>query len=219
MNTRVTHGSIVRPSSHDPHHSQSQRNYFTIPHPYTPVQPIRRVWTLASPHESELEAKKSKFLAFAWPVSTPAEAKEAIRSRFDPRASHNCTAFRIGSEYHFNDDGEPSGTAGRPILSAIEAEDLHGVVVLVVRYFGGTKLGTGGLVRAYGGAARQCLQEAPRVFVPRRARPHLKLLTIELPPKLCPSAFGLYATGASVCSPIYFHTHCAVWTLHMHAPM
>eukprot|EP00892_Ulva_mutabilis_P005498 jgi/Ulvmu1/331/UM001_0335.1 len=133
------------------------------------------VWTLAGPFESQLEAKKSKFLAYAWPVSSPSEAREAISSASDPRASHNCTAFKIGPEYQFNDDGEPSGTAGRPILAAIEAEELEGVAVLVVRYFGGTKLGTGGLVRAYGGAARQCLQEAPRVFVPRRAQLRLEV--------------------------------------------
>lgn len=129
------------------------------------------MWTLAAPHESELEAKRSKFLAYAWPVASAAAARAAFATRADPRASHNCTAFHIADgEYHFNDDGEPSGTAGRPILAAIEAEGLQGVAVLVVRYYGGTKLGTGGLVRAYGGAARQCLQEAPREFVARRVR-------------------------------------------------
>ena len=77
-------------------------------------------------------------------------------------ATHNCWAFRIGEEYRFNDDGEPGGTAGRPILAAIEGRDLTNTVVLVIRYFGGVKLGTGGLVRAYGGTAAKCLHEAPK---------------------------------------------------------
>ena len=74
----------------------------------------------------------------------------------DPEATHNCWAYKIGQEYRFNDDGEPGGTAGRPILQAIEGQGMDRVAVLVVRWFGGVKLGAGGLVRAYGGCAANC---------------------------------------------------------------
>lgn len=85
-----------------------------------------RHWTLKSPHEQYLEAKKSKFYAFAWPVQSFAAARETIAVHSDPKASHNCSAFLIsGTNSHCTDDGEPSGTAGRPILSAIEAEGLQ----------------------------------------------------------------------------------------------
>ena len=80
-------------------------------------------------------------------------------------ASHNCWAYRIGNDYRFNDDGEPGGTAGRPILAAIEGQGLDGVVAIVSRWFGGIKLGAGGLMRAYGGCAAECLRNAPRVVL------------------------------------------------------
>lgn len=125
----------------------------------------RRYWTLAAPHEALLEVKGSKFYAFVWPVKTVGQAMDLVASTSDPKASHNCFAYKIGAEFRSTDDGEPSGTAGRPILSAIEAEGLDEACALVVRYFGGTKLGAGGLVRAYGAAARDCLRAAPREFV------------------------------------------------------
>lgn len=75
-------------------------------------------------------------------------------------ATHNCWAYKIDNEYRFNDDGEPGGTAGRPILQAIEGRQCDQVAVLVVRWFGGVKLGPGGLIRAYGGTAAQCLRLA-----------------------------------------------------------
>lgn len=78
-------------------------------------------------------------------------------------ASHNCWAYRIGDQYRFNDDGEPAGTAGRPILQAIEGQHCDHVAVLVIRWFGGVKLGAGGLMRAYGGTAAQCLRRAQRI--------------------------------------------------------
>ena len=84
-----------------------------------------------------------------------------VRARSDPAASHNCFAYRIGTEYRFSDDGEPGGTAGRPMLSALEGSGFDGVCVLVTRYYGGTQLGAGGLVRAYGGAASAVLEDAP----------------------------------------------------------
>ena len=83
-----------------------------------------------------------------------------VRARSDPAASHNCFAYRIGHEYRFSDDGEPGGTAGRPMLSALEGSGFDGVCVLVTRYYGGTQLGAGGLVRAYGGAASAVLDDA-----------------------------------------------------------
>jgi putative IMPACT (imprinted ancient) family translation regulator len=112
--------------------------------------------------------KGSKFFAHAWPVSAVSEAMQHIAEASDPKASHNCFAYKIGSEFRSTDDGEPGGTAGRPILRAIKTESLEDVCVLVVRHFGGTKLGAGGLVRAYGGAARECLQKSERSFVPKK---------------------------------------------------
>ncbi|KAI3423839.1 hypothetical protein D9Q98_009675 [Chlorella vulgaris] len=117
--------------------------------------------TLAAPHSSVTEVKKSKFCAHAWPCSSSEEAMHLIGGQSDASASHNCWAYKVGQEYRSSDDGEPGGTAGRPILSAIEGEGLDGVAVLVIRYYGGIKLGAGGLVRAYGGAARDCLRSAP----------------------------------------------------------
>ncbi len=106
--------------------------------------------------------KKSLFIVHAAPVFTAEEALFFIEEHSVADATHNCWAFRIGGEYRFNDDGEPGGTAGRPILAAIEGRDLTNIVVLVIRHYGGIKLGTGGLVRAYGGAAAKCLHDAPK---------------------------------------------------------
>lgn len=106
--------------------------------------------------------KKSLFIVQAAPVFTTAEALQFIETHSKADATHNCWAYRIGGEYRFNDDGEPGGTAGRPILAAIEGRELNNIVVLVIRYYGGTKLGTGGLVRAYGGTAAKCLHDAPK---------------------------------------------------------
>src|SRR5690625_7862489 len=83
-----------------------------------------------------------------------------IEERSVPDARHNCWAYKIGDNYRFSDDGEPGGTAGRPILQAIEGQECDFVAVLVIRWFGGIKLGTGGLVRASGGAAAECLRTA-----------------------------------------------------------
>ncbi|PNW77719.1 hypothetical protein CHLRE_10g448800v5 [Chlamydomonas reinhardtii] len=121
-------------------------------------------WTLQSYVLYESEVKKSKFIVHAWPVSSPAEAMDLIKGASDPSASHNCFAYRIGDEFRSSDDGEPGGTAGKPIQTAIDGEGLDRVAVLVTRFFGGVKLGAGGLVRAYGGAAQECLKLAPRVF-------------------------------------------------------
>ena len=104
------------------------------------------------------EIKKSRFIAIASPVTSVQEAVNFIVENSDPSARHNCWAYKVGNDYRFNDDGEPSGTAGKPILSAIENMELTNTAVLVIRWFGGIKLGTGGLCRAYGGSASKCLQ-------------------------------------------------------------
>lgn len=117
-------------------------------------------YTLANPTELTEEIKKSRFIVNAAPIINAEQAAQFINSVSDLNATHNCWAWKIGQQYRFNDDGEPTSTAGRPILSAIEGQDCDQVVVVVTRYFGGIKLGTGGLIRAYGGSASHCLQQA-----------------------------------------------------------
>ena len=117
-------------------------------------------YTLANPSQLTEEIKKSRFIVNAAPIINAQQAAEFIDNICDPNATHNCWAWKIGQQYRFNDDGEPTSTAGRPILSAIEGQDCDQVVVVVTRYFGGIKLGTGGLIRAYGGSASHCLQQA-----------------------------------------------------------
>ena len=118
--------------------------------------------TLATRASHSIDVKHSRFLAQAAPVDSPDAALAFFAEVGDPAATHNCWAYRIGSEYRFNDDGEPGGTAGRPILAAIEGQGLDRVAVVVTRWYGGIKLGAGGLVRAYGGAAAECLRTAAR---------------------------------------------------------
>ncbi|MDQ2149344.1 YigZ family protein [Alcaligenaceae bacterium C4P045] len=121
--------------------------------------------TLTAPASLEVDIKKSRFVAHAAPVASVDEARAFFDRLHDATATHNCWAYRIGQSYRFNDDGEPSGTAGKPILQAIDGQGLDGVAVVVIRWFGGVKLGAGGLVRAYGGCAAQCLRDAPRAIV------------------------------------------------------
>jgi uncharacterized YigZ family protein len=123
--------------------------------------------TLSAPALVEVpKVKGSRFIGEALPVRDKAEAEaalEAVRQR-EPGATHHCWAWRLGadgSSTRSSDDGEPGGTAGAPILRQIEARDLTGVLVVVTRYYGGTKLGTGGLFRAYGEAASRALDDAP----------------------------------------------------------
>ncbi|WP_349437065.1 YigZ family protein [Pararhizobium sp. A13] len=111
------------------------------------------------------EIKKSRFLAICGPVANEDEARDFVTRHSDLTATHNCWAFRIGQTYRFNDDGEPSGTAGKPILQAIDGQSLDHVAALVVRWFGGTLLGSGGLIRAYGGTAAMCLRAAEKTEV------------------------------------------------------
>lgn len=118
--------------------------------------------TLTAPASHLLEVKHSRFQVHAAPVETPAAALVFLAHVSDPAATHNCWAYRIGAEYRSSDDGEPAGTAGRPILAAIDGQGLDRVMVVVTRWFGGIKLGAGGLVRAYGGSAAECLRVADR---------------------------------------------------------
>ena len=105
--------------------------------------------------------KKSRFLVKVFPLPDPEAFDGLLKENTDLSANHNCWAWKAGNRYRFSDDGEPGGTAGRPILQAIESQGFDFVAVLVIRYFGGIKLGTGGLIRAYGGTASRALQEAP----------------------------------------------------------
>lgn len=118
--------------------------------------------TLAGPASHLVEIKHSRFLALAVPATTPEHAKAAVGKSSDPAATHNCWAYRTGDDYRSSDDGEPSGTAGRPILAAIDALGFDQVAVVVTRWYGGVKLGAGGLARAYGGTAAECLRLALR---------------------------------------------------------
>lgn len=126
--------------------------------------------TLAAAVRHSEDIRKSRFLAQAAPVETPQQALAWLQTVSDADATHNCWAYRIGQDYRFNDDGEPGGTAGRPILQAIEGQGMDRVVVVVTRWYGGIKLGAGGLARAYGGTAAECLRLAGRVPIVAMAR-------------------------------------------------
>ncbi|XP_042443808.1 IMPACT family member in pol 5'region-like isoform X2 [Zingiber officinale] len=119
----------------------------SAPSPYT---------TLSARVSCEREIKKSKFIAIATRISDDRSAQSFLSE--------------LGDQYRSNDDGEPSGTAGKPIYSAIESSGLDRVMVVVIRHFGGIKLGTGGLVRAYGGVASECLKGAATCLVKPKAR-------------------------------------------------
>jgi uncharacterized YigZ family protein len=118
--------------------------------------------TLAAPAVHALEVKHSRFIVHAAPVQAPEAALAFLEEVADRAATHNCWAYRIGSQYRFSDDGEPAGTAGRPILAAIDGQGYDQVMAVVTRWYGGIKLGAGGLVRAYGGAVAECLRTALR---------------------------------------------------------
>lgn len=121
------------------------------------------VYTLVSETIFEEDIKKSRFQAISAPVENEQQVKMFLEKHLDLTTTHQCWAWKIGHNVRFNDDGEPSGTAGRPILATIEGNDLTNAIVLVNRWYGGIKLGTGGLVRAYGGCAGQCLLLAEKI--------------------------------------------------------
>ncbi len=121
--------------------------------------------TIAAPSTGEFKDRGSKFIAYAWPVRNEPEAlahlEQLRREHF--KARHHCFAWRLGvhgDRFRSNDDGEPSGTAGRPILGQIDSFGLTDVVIVVVRYFGGTLLGASGLIQAYREAAAEALRAA-----------------------------------------------------------
>ncbi|KXU83241.1 elongation factor [Paraburkholderia monticola] len=121
--------------------------------------------TVSTTVSAELEIRKSRFIAYAIPVADrDAAMAELQRLRHEhPAATHVCWALLAGGQSGMSDDGEPSGTAGRPILEVLRHHDLEGVLGAVVRYYGGVKLGAGGLVRAYTDAIASALLDAPRV--------------------------------------------------------
>lgn len=121
--------------------------------------------TISAPSQGTYTEKRSKFLAFAFPVSTVEEVKGILadyqKKYYDAR--HVCYAYMLGAEHEVfraNDNGEPSGTAGKPILGQINSNNLTNILILVVRYFGGIKLGTSGLIVAYRAAAAEAIDAA-----------------------------------------------------------
>jgi len=134
--------------------------------PPAPETPPERM--IASAGEAELEFKRSRFCGYAFPAADDDAAREHLTAlrRAHPKATHHCSAWRLAAEpesspaHHFDDDGEPGGTAGRPILQVLENQRVVSGGIVVVRYFGGTKLGAGGLVRAYAATATAALGAA-----------------------------------------------------------
>jgi uncharacterized YigZ family protein len=125
--------------------------------------------TLARPVHSELVIKKSRFIGCVQPVSGRAQAQQVVgQLRAEhPGAAHVCWALLAGGQSAAHDDGEPGGTAGRPMLEVLRHQQLEGVLATVVRYFGGVKLGAGGLVRAYTDAVAQALLQAEKLPLQR----------------------------------------------------
>ncbi|MDH1701658.1 IMPACT family protein [Comamonas terrigena] len=134
--------------------------------------------TLASPAHSELIIKKSRFIGCVQPMRDRASAQAAVDALWKqhPAAAHICWALLAGGQSAAVDDGEPSGTAGRPMLDVLRHQELEGVLATVVRYFGGVKLGAGGLVRAYTDSVAQALIGAEKITLQRMA-----LLQCEVP--------------------------------------
>lgn len=128
----------------------------------------KSIITIKQAHSVENVISKSRFIAYIKPVSTENEAKafiDAIKTKHKD-ATHNCSAYTVGPEMNIqkaNDDGEPSGTAGIPMLEILKKLEIHNVCVVVTRYFGGIKLGAGGLIRAYSGAVRDVIYDIGRV--------------------------------------------------------
>ncbi len=120
---------------------------------------------------AEFKDRGSKFIAYAYPVASTDECKKYLQQlkKEHPKAVHHCFAYRLGwdgNQFRVSDDGEPSGTAGRPILGQIDSKQLTNIVVIVVRYFGGTLLGVPGLIQAYKSATAMVLQLIPVVQKP-----------------------------------------------------
>ncbi len=121
--------------------------------------------TISTPSEGLFKDKGSKFIAYAYPVTSEDQIKEIVQSikKEHYSARHHCYAWRLGHEkllFRANDDGEPSSTAGKPILGQIQSFDLTNILIVVVRYFGGTLLGVSGLINAYRNAALEAINQA-----------------------------------------------------------
>lgn len=128
-------------------------------------------YTIEKPAIAEFKDKGSKFIAYVFPVTAIEDIKQRLGSvkKEHPKATHHCFAWRIGTDgnnFRVNDDGEPSGSAGRPILGQIDSKRLTNVLVIVVRYFGGTLLGVPGLINAYKTSASLALQMTPVIKKP-----------------------------------------------------
>lgn len=125
-------------------------------------------WTIEKETRTEIKVKGSRFIGETFRVETVESALERLTSvrKREYQATHHCYAYVVGLpdnvEFKYSDDGEPSGTAGRPIYDVITGHELSNTMVVVIRYFGGTKLGTGGLVRAYSDAARAAVEASGR---------------------------------------------------------
>ncbi|MFN8244527.1 MAG: YigZ family protein [Ferruginibacter sp.] len=127
--------------------------------------------TVLQPALAEFKDRGSKFLAYTFPIETVEDFKQRLQElkKEHPKAVHHCFAYRIGTDgntFRVSDDGEPSGTAGRPILGQIDSKQLTNVLVVVVRYFGGTLLGVPGLINAYKTATSLALQVTPIIQKP-----------------------------------------------------
>ncbi len=127
------------------------------------MEPAHKYTTIAALSTGDFRDRGSKFLAYSYPISSVADVKERLNvlKKEHPKAVHHCYAYRIGTDgtqYRANDDGEPSGSAGKPILGQIDSLGLTNVLVVVVRYFGGSLLGVPGLINAYKTATAQSLE-------------------------------------------------------------
>ncbi len=121
--------------------------------------------TIEKPAEGDFRDRGSKFLSFAYPINSEGDIKPILAQlrTEHPKANHHCWAMRLGTDrsvFRINDDGEPSGTAGRPILNVLLSKNITNIIVIVVRYFGGTLLGVPGLINAYRTAAEEALKVA-----------------------------------------------------------
>lgn len=128
-------------------------------------------YTIDKPGFAEFKDRGSRFLAYVFPLNTIEEFKQQLQSlkKEHPKAVHHCFAYRIGldgNQFRVSDDGEPSGSAGRPILGQIDSKELTNLNIIVVRYFGGTLLGVPGLINAYKSAAAMALQLIPVIQKP-----------------------------------------------------
>ena len=123
--------------------------------------------TIKKPVQSEINIKKSKFICSLYPTKNKKESKEIIQqlNRKYNDATHNCTAYIVGDGEGFDDDGEPGGTAGKPMINVLRKNELHNVTAIVTRYFGGIKLGAGGLVRAYSKSVMEAVSKAEIVEI------------------------------------------------------